>query len=308
MAKITVIVTVHNTEDYIVKCIESIKAQTLKDLSIVLVENGSTDNSLQVCRDYAAADPNIKVIHLEKGDVSIARNTAAEFAKTDFIAFMDSDDTIAPEMYETLYAFAEDNDLDLVYSNHVLIYDDKQPRYNYPETGEKKVLTPKQLLMMNFAHKVPLSSVVMIARRRLFDNIKFPESRFFEDRAFTYLLINSAKKVGYVDKAFYHYYQRKGSIVHSMDWKKYYDFALAEVERLKFIKESDLFTDEEKVKASKIVAKMYIRMLKHALRKAKTTEQKKLSKNLKNKLHLIPEGCKLSSRSRLYRKFIKVFY
>lgn len=308
MSKVSVIVPVHNTEKYLDKCVQSIKAQTLKDIEIILVENASTDNSLAVCKALAEEDSRIKVIQTEIGDLSHARNFGVKLATSEYVAFVDSDDSIAPDMYESLYGLAAENDLDIVYANHVLVYDKKKPRYNYPETGVKKVLTPKELLMMNFAHKIPLHSGTMIVRKKFFDSMKFPEFTYFEDRAFTYLLINASKRVGYVDKAFYYYYQREGSIVHTMDWKKFYDFAAAERDRLAFISKSPMFTDREKSIASRMAAVMFIRKLRHVHRKARTREQKRLSKELNLGMRLIPEECRLPIKTRLYRSLIKALY
>lgn len=308
MAKVSVIVPVHNMQDYLAKCVESIRNQTLSDIEIILVENASTDDSLKKCQEYAAVDPRIKVMHFDIGDLSTARNQGVKVATSDYVAFLDSDDSVSLDMYETLYTFAVVNELDLVCANHVLVYDNKPPRYNYKETGEAIVLTPKELLMMNFGHKVPLHSGTMIVKRKFFDTMQFPEFKFFEDRAFTYLLIAASERVGYVDKAFYYYYQREGSIVHSMNWKKYYDFAHAEKERLEFINASPLFTEEEKKRLSKIVAETFLSKLCRANKKAKTNEQKVKSRKLISAMSLIPKGCNLKLKSRFYRKLIKLMY
>ena len=231
MASLSVIIPVHNMQDYLPKCVESVRKQTLHELEIILVENASSDDSLKLCQAYAALDSRIRVMHLDVGDLSTARNRGVAEATSEYVAFLDSDDSIAPDMYETLYGFAVENKLDLVYSNHVHVFDDKPPKYHYKETGKSYVLTPKELLMMNFAHKVPLNSCTMIVKRKFFDTMQFPEFKYYEDRAFTYLLIAASERVGYIDKAFYLYYQRKGSIVHTKHWKMYYDFAHAEKER-----------------------------------------------------------------------------
>ena len=308
MAKVSVIVPVHNMQDYLTKCVESIRSQTLTDLEIILVDNASTDDSLKKCQEYACVDSRIHVIHIDIGDLSTARNRGVAAATSDYVAFLDSDDSVAPEMYETLYQFAIGNQLDLVYSNHVHVFDDKPPRYHYKETGNSYVLTPKELLMMNFAHKVPLHSCTMIVKRKFFDTMKFPEFRYFEDRSFTYLLIAASERVGYIDKAFYYYYQRKGSIVHSMTWKKYYDFAHAEKERLEFIRKSPMFTEEERTLIAKKVAETFLSKLRRTNRKAKTKEQKGLSRELVRSISLIPKECKLKVKSRFHRKLIKVLY
>ena len=308
MASLSVIIPVHNMQDYLPKCVESVRKQTLHELEIILVENASSDDSLKLCQAYAALDSRIRVMHLDVGDLSTARNRGVAEATSEYVAFLDSDDSIAPDMYETLYGFAVENKLDLVYSNHVHVFDDKPPKYHYKETGKSYVLTPKELLMMNFAHKVPLNSCTMIVKRKFFDTMQFPEFKYYEDRAFTYLLIAASERVGYIDKAFYLYYQRKGSIVHSKHWKMYYDFAHAEKERLEFIMKSQMFTDEEKRMAAKKGTETFLAKLLRTNRKAKTKEQKGLSRKLVHSMSLIPKECKIKMKSRLYRRIIKALY
>ncbi len=308
MASLSVIIPVHNMQDYLPKCVESVRKQTLHELEIILVENASSDDSLKLCQAYAALDSRIRVMHLDVGDLSTARNRGVAEATSEYVAFLDSDDSIAPDMYETLYGFAVENKLDLVYSNHVHVFDDKPPKYHYKETGKSYVLTPKELLMMNFAHKVPLNSCTMIVKRKFFDTMQFPEFKYYEDRAFTYLLIAASERVGYIDKAFYLYYQRKGSIVHTKHWKMYYDFAHAEKERLEFIMKSQMFTDEEKRMAAKKVTETFLAKLLRTNRKAKTKEQKGLSRKLVHSMSLIPKECKIKMKSRLYRRIIKALY
>ena len=308
MSKISVIIPVHNTQDYLPKCMESVLGQTMHDIEIILVENASTDNSLELCHKYAASDSRVKVIHSDVGDLSSARNAGLDLATSEYVSFLDSDDTIEPETYETLYGFLKSNDLDLVYFNHVQIFDDRPPKYTFRETGDAIVLTPKRLLMKQFMHKAPVHACTMVVRRKLFDNLRFPEFMYYEDRAFTYLLINSCQKVGYIDKAFYNYYQRSGSIVHTRSWKHYYDYAHAEKKRLEFIIHSDLFTSAEKKRVSKYIAEGFLSKLRSANKMASTKLEKKLSRKMVKSISMIPKGCKLRMKSRMYKLFIKARY
>ena len=308
MPKVSVIIPVHNTYDYMDKCLESVLQQTLSDIEIILVENASTDKSLEKCQEYAAKDPRVKVIHLDVGDLALARNTGLKDATAYYVAFLDSDDYVSHNMYEDHYNYAVEHGLDIVYSNHVKIFDDKDPVYSYRETGERRIMTPKEMLILNFAHKIPVSSCTMIIKRKFFETMHFPEFSYYEDRRLTYKLINESKKVGYIDKAYYHYYQRSGSIVHTPSWKNYYDFAFAEKRRLEFINASPLFTEEEKKRLSKIVAETFLSKLCRANQKAKTNEQKVKSRKLISAMSLIPKGCNLKLKSRIYRKLIKVMY
>ena len=308
MPKVSVIIPVHNMYDYMDRCLESVMNQTLADIEIILVENASTDKSLEKCNEYAAKDSRIKVMHLDIGDLSYARNRGLEIATSDYVAFLDSDDYVSLTMYEDHYNFAVENDLDIVYSNHVKVYDTREPNYTYRESGEYKVMTPKEMLVMNLTHKIPVHSCTMILKRKFFDTMHFPEFAYYEDRRLTYKLINEAKKVGYIDKAYYHYYQREGSIVHTPDWKNYYDFAFAEKRRLEFINGSPLFTEDEKRRLAKVTAETFISKLRRANRKAATHEQKMMSRKLVRSLNLIPKDCKIKFKSRVYRKLLKVLY
>ena len=308
MSKVSVIIPVHNTQDYLPKCMESVLGQTMHDIEIILVENASTDNSLELCHKYAASDSRVKVIHSDIGDLSSARNIGLELADGEYVAFVDSDDTVEPETYETLYGFATSNDLDLVYFNHVQIFDDRDPKYAFRETGDAIVLTPKRLLMKQFMHKAPVTACTMFVRSRMFENLRFPEFTYYEDRAFTYLLIDSCRKVGYVDKAFYNYYQRSGSIVHTRSWKHYYDYAHAEKNRLEFINQSGLFNNAEKQRIAKHIAEGFLSKLRSANKLASSKQEKKLSRKLVKSISMIPKGCKLKMKSRMYKLYIKARY
>ena len=308
MPKVSVIIPVHNTYDYMDKCLESVLQQTLSDIEIILVENASTDKSLEKCQEYAAKDPRVKVIHLDVGDLALARNTGLKDATADYVAFLDSDDYVSHNMYEDHYNYAVEHDLDIVYSNHVKIFDDKDPVYSYRETGERRIMTPKEMLILNFAHKIPVSSCTMIIKRKFFETMHFPEFSFYEDRRLTYKLINESIKVGYIDKAYYHYYTRVSSIVHTPRWKNYYDFAFAEKRRLEFINNSPLFTDEERAEISKIVAETFLSKLRRANKKARTREEKAKSRALLKDMSLIPKECKLKFKSRFYRRLLKTIY
>ena len=308
MSKVSIIVPVHNTEKYLENTVRSLLAQTLKDIEIILVENGSTDGSLALCHEVAKTDERIKVMHLDKGDLSYARNNGLTLATSEYVAFVDSDDTVKPEMYETLLGIAQEHDLDLVYSNIMKVYDNRPPKYIYTEDEKVLVMTPKEMLIKNFTHKINVNACTMIARKSLFDNLKFPEDMYFEDRAFTFRLINATNKVGYINKAFYHYYQRSGSIVHLKNWKMYYDFAESDRMRLEFIRDSKLFTDEEKLLVARKSSESLLRKLRHLHAKAKTKDQKKQFRAMAKNIHLIPENCELPLKARIIRRILKMFY
>ena len=308
MSKVSVIVPIHNTEKYIAACVASIQAQTLKDIEIILVENGSDDASYDVCCRLAETDPRIKLVRLEAGDVSAARNEGVRLATSRYIGFVDSDDTIAPDMYETLSALADEHDLDIIYSTYVKVFEKGVPRNLYSNDGSFVVVDRKELLQNHYFQRFPASACTMIARKELFDGITFPEGRLYEDRAVTYQLLAASRKGGYLNKAFYYYYQREGSTVHSFTWKHYYDYCCAEGERLKYLYETDIFSEEEKAEMSRLSASWLLRKLRHLRSKSHTPEQKQNFRSMCRYMDYIPENSNISFKMKIYRRFFKMFY
>lgn len=124
--KISIIVPVYNTGIYLKKCINSLLNQTLRDIEIVLIDDGSTDESRDICDEYAKKDDRISVIHKRNEDVSIARNIGIKKSKGKYIGFIDSDDWIESNMYQNMYKYIKDYDVDIVFCDAVTVYDDKQ--------------------------------------------------------------------------------------------------------------------------------------------------------------------------------------
>ena len=120
---ISIIVPVYNVEKYVAECIESIIKQTYQNLEILLIDDGSTDNSGKICDKYAEKDKRIKIIHKENGGVSSARNLGLDLAQGEYIAFIDSDDFVSNKYIESLYSAIEHKDAEIVlskYSNYML--------------------------------------------------------------------------------------------------------------------------------------------------------------------------------------------
>ena len=238
MTKVSIGVPVHNTAQYLEKCVKSITGQTLKDIEVILVENGSTDNSLEKCYQIAASDGRIKVLHIRIGDLSKARNEGVKMATGKYVGFIDSDDTIQPAMYEDMYALADKYDLDMVNSNFCRTYDTKENVYPFSQSGEIQFVSAKEMTTLAFLGKIPNSACVNIFKKTLFDKLQFPEFVNYEDRASVFMFMSQCKKSAVIYKAYYNYYQRKGSIIHTKDYRKYRDYILADSKRLKFITES----------------------------------------------------------------------
>lgn len=212
-ALISVIVPVYNVEAYLARCVDSILAQTYKNLQILLVDDGATDASGRICDEYAAADPRITVIHKKNGGLSSARNAGIEAAQGEYLAFVDSDDWIEPEMYAHMLTLMEKYRGTLVCAG----------RYDVNgATGEKKVgLCPKDERCISAEEMVgkiflwdgcDSSACDKLYHRSLFATFRYPEGKVCEDVPTTYKIVLQAQRVVLCDRPFYNYYHRSGSI------------------------------------------------------------------------------------------------
>lgn len=274
MHKISIIVPVHNTEKYLRKCIESLLAQTYKNIEIILVENASTDNSLAICHELASKDSRINVMHLDIGDPSYARNEGIKAATGDFFGFIDSDDTIEPDMYEQMINLAIKEELDIVFCDFVKKYDYRPDRYVFENSGKITVAPAKEILKLNFKDKITQSQCTLLSRRNLFDEVAFPENRYYEDTATTWKLLLRAKKAGHIARPFYHYYRHSGSIVHTPSFKIHYGHVLADIERIEFINTSQMYSKEEVLELGVKPLEGFYRHLRKMVSLAKSKEEK----------------------------------
>lgn len=306
--KVSVVVPVHNTATYLSSCIKSILEQTLKDIEIILVENGSTDNSYQVCLDISLTDERIRVIRIDEADLSTARNEGVRYANGEYVGFVDSDDTILPEMYEHMYRLAITNELGLVDCNFYCYYDNKPNRYPYSQNGKVRIVDAKEAVVLNLQEKISRIVCSMLYRRELFNFLKFPTHMYYEDRASTFLFMAAAKRVGIINKAYYGYYQRSGSINRAKSFQKYRDYAKADCCRLRFIRESGLFqSGREQASIAYKSGNAFVRTLGHMVMCANTHLQKKELKHMSYMSSLIPKGTMLSLKQCLILLYIKIW-
>lgn len=205
MPKVSVIVPIYNVEKYLEKCINSLLSQTLEDIQIILVNDGSKDNSGNIAKEYEKNNKD-KVIYVEKenGGLSDARNYGLKYATGDFIAFLDSDDYIEKNAYEEMYNKAIEENADYVECDFIWEFPNKiRIDKQYPYKNKKEMLSFVRVVAWN----------KLIKRQLITDNnLEFPKGLRYEDVEFTYKLIPFLNKFAYVDKPFIHYVQREGSI------------------------------------------------------------------------------------------------
>lgn len=205
MPKVSVIVPIYNVEKYLEKCINSLLSQTVEDIQIILVNDGSKDNSGNIAKEYEKNNKN-RIIYVEKenGGLSDARNYGLKYATGDFIAFLDSDDYIEKNAYEEMYNKAIEENADYVECDFIWEFPNKiRVDKQYPYKNKKEMLSFVRVVAWN----------KLIKRQLITDNnLEFPKGLRYEDVEFTYKLIPFINKFAYVDKPFIHYVQRKGSI------------------------------------------------------------------------------------------------
>ena len=209
--KLSIIIPVYNVENYLAACVDSLLAQTMRDLEILLVDDGSTDSSGAIADAYAAKNPGmIRCLHVENGGQGRARNLALPLARGEFLGFVDSDDWVRPDMYEKLCARAEETGADIVACDFLERYDDGR---------EKTVPAAFQDHPLSFAG----SCCNKIFRASLVKDLRFPEGLWYEDFAFSALALSRAGKLARVPEPLYCYRIGHPSTMHNQNARKNLD-------------------------------------------------------------------------------------
>lgn len=203
MSKVSVIVTVYNTEKYIEQCVNSLINQTYEHIEIILVDGGSTDKTPEICRKYESKYKNIRLVQKENEGVSSARNRGITEATGDYILFVDGDDWVESNTIETLVWLEEENEADIAF----II----KEGHTY-STGEVLIDDGKKMLL----HILNVSAVETwgkLFKKQLFDDIRFPEGKLHEDLYVMPSIFLKCKKVVAYHKGLYHYRIREDGLM-----------------------------------------------------------------------------------------------
>ena len=212
-ALVSVIVPVYNVEKYLSRCLDSILAQTYTNLEILIIDDGSTDNSGKICDEYSQRDHRFRVIHQENHGVGQVRNIGLRESKGEYIQFVDSDDWIEPETIASCYRFLQEYDADIVCFKVVHEYEDGRQR-----SHDAGYVTPTLLNKYDAFSAALLPGVIAVypvnkfIKKKLFSGIQYPEWEISEDIETTYKFIANAEKVLTVNNKFYHYLRHEGSV------------------------------------------------------------------------------------------------
>ncbi len=238
---ISIVVPVYKVEAYLEKCVDSILNQTFTDFELILVDDGSPDKCPRICDEYAKRDSRVKVIHKENGGLSDARNVGIEVATGTFIGFVDSDDYIASDMYESLYRLATENNCDMAVCQAVIVGENEEAIYE--DSDEVRVFDSAEALNQMICGRLfTVNTWNKLYKRELFDNIRFPKGMLYEDLATTYKLISVSDKVAYSPIKKYAYLQRKGSIMNVTGYK-------VSVDKIQIVKDMLLYFSDKELQA-----------------------------------------------------------
>lgn len=215
---ISVIVPVYNVEKYLKACVDSIVAQTYRSIEIILVDDGSTDRSGELCERYAS-DGRVMVLHKENGGLSSARNAGLDVCRGEYVAFIDSDDFVSPYFIEILYKAAAEYGADLAYCATGLSFldgtDEAVQLAKDADDLSAAGLAPGELLEKYLYQSISNGAVWGLYRRTLFETVRFPVGYVFEDIATIYRVMILARRAAMVYAHVYAYRTRSGSTLHS---------------------------------------------------------------------------------------------
>ena len=239
---ITVVVPVYNVENYINKCIDSILDQTYKNLEIILVDDGSEDNSGIICDEYKKKNSNITVIHKVNGGLSDARNAGINIAHGKYIAFIDSDDFIDNRMIEVLYNALKKNNADISICGIQIVKNLKREIKKSEKKGYIETVNQYQAYKNLYNNKAMETVVAWnkLYKIDLFKNIRYPIGKINEDAFVIHHLISKTNKIVYVSDKLYYYIKRKNSIMGKKFNQKRLDVLEAYEDRMKFFKDNNM--------------------------------------------------------------------
>lgn len=209
--KLSIIVPVYKVEEYLGECVDSLLSQTIDDYEIILVDDGSPDNSGKIADEYAAANPDmIRVLHIDNGGQGRARNFALDIAKGDFVGFVDSDDWVTHDMYEKMYTRAAETGADVVVCDFMERFAD----------GRESVLPAS--LQDNWLGSAG-SSCNKIFRRSLVGALRFPVGLWYEDFYFSAVMLLRSKHTEFIAEPLYIYRRGQESTMHNNNAAKNLD-------------------------------------------------------------------------------------
>ena len=256
MAEIDVIVTVYNNEKYIENCIKSILVQTFSDFRLIVIDDGSTDKSGDICDKLADEDERIEVMHKQNGGVSSARNVGLAAIRSPFFCFVDSDDLVHVDYLANMFRLMEEHNAELVICGYHLFNDGE----NSGSLSEQKEIPHIEVYTdtLQYSEKFVEDSMRLVClwnklyKTELFDGISFPEGKVFEDDYVYYKVLDRSKKTVFTDVQLYRYRMQSESISHQKYSLKMLNHIEAKGEQIRY------FNEKKKQRLTEISIEAYM--------------------------------------------------
>lgn len=212
---ISIIIPFYNVENYIEATLNSVKNQTFSDFEVVMINDGSTDSSAEICKKFSDEDPRFKLFNIEHAGVSVGRNTGLKKASGDYFYFLDGDDIIIPNALQLLYTALIENNADMAQGNFKYVYEDMS---DYPISRESPIKdrVVDKLEYLGFLKDVDGFYYIMncnkLCRRCVFDGVVYPEGKIHEDHFAIHHIVYNCEKIVCIETRTYLYIKRKNSI------------------------------------------------------------------------------------------------
>lgn len=214
MTEVSIIIPVYNAEPFLRECIDSVLAQTFTDWELILVDDASTDRSLEICRAYAADDHRIKVIAAQKGEVSATRNRGLDVAAGNYVMFIDADDAITPDALALLHSYTRRGDIIV----GQFVYSRENPLTEARRSDSFEVVSPTEAIIRTLYQEREFHNSVWakLFARHIFDNNRFVEGRKYEDLECTIRFYLEANQIVVIHKQIYWYRENPSSFINSL--------------------------------------------------------------------------------------------
>ena len=245
---ISVVVPIYNVEKYLRLCLDSLLMQTYTNFEVLMINDGSPDDSANICKEYLAKDRRFQYFEKENGGLSDARNYGIEHSKGEYITFVDSDDWLKETLLEDLYEAITRTGADIALSTYI-IYDDFQSVYNIPVIGEyyERIWMSdefiRELPQLEMKDNSYSTSWAKLFKKELFCTIRFPKGKLIEDTRTNIKLFLESSRLVYINKCLYFYRIRGGSIIQTITEKLLKDVLDTLIERLSLVTMKGLYSN-----------------------------------------------------------------
>ncbi len=304
-AKISIVIPAYNVEKYLDECLKSVCNQTLQEIEIILVDDGSTDKTAEICNRWANRDKRIRLIHQENKGVSDARNLAISLATAPYIAFVDSDDWIEPDMFAQMYAQTQKTNADICVCG---VFIEHLHKTKKTDKG-KKGIVPKKTAMFRLLYDTRWHSFSCnkLFLRDIWKEVEFPSGKVFEDFAIMHHVFDRARVFAHTGTTLYHYRQQPESIGHTGSVEKSTTFFRFLCDRYQFLQAYSLLNNYEKKQISLRLQKRMLRVFQDVINRTSKEESVLEKEYMQRKIQQYT-GSAASTESQIKKQLRKLFF